>query len=77
MYGTQWRMGSSSPQEGGTTDEDYYGQPQQMLNKDLKPTAPQPKNLTQKLQSSTPTFCKIFNIYFSLKTCPNFNYIAA
>jgi hypothetical protein len=25
-----WRMGSSSPQEGGTTDEDYYGQPQQM-----------------------------------------------
>ncbi len=20
-------MGSSSPQEGGTTDEDYYGQP--------------------------------------------------
>jgi hypothetical protein len=28
-----WRMGSSTPQEGGTTDEEYYGQPQQMLNK--------------------------------------------
>ncbi len=34
-----WRMGSSTPQEGGTTDEEYYGQPQQMFNIDLKLTA--------------------------------------
>ena len=33
------RMGSSTPQEGGTTDEEYYGQPLQMLNKDIKLTA--------------------------------------
>jgi hypothetical protein len=33
-------MGSSSPQEGGTTDEDYYGQPQQMSIEALQPTAP-------------------------------------
>ncbi len=32
-------MGSSTPQEGGTTDEEYYKQPEQMPNKDLKPTA--------------------------------------
>jgi hypothetical protein len=32
-------MGSSTPQEGGTTDEEYYRQPEQMPNKDLKPTA--------------------------------------
>jgi hypothetical protein len=44
MYWTQWRMGSSSPQEGGTTDEDYYGQPHQMPNKALQPTAPKQKN---------------------------------
>jgi hypothetical protein len=37
-------MGSSSPQDGGTTDEDYYGQPQQMLIKALQPTAPKEKN---------------------------------
>jgi hypothetical protein len=35
-------MGSSTPQEGGTTDEEYYGQPEQMLNKDLKSTAKMP-----------------------------------
>jgi hypothetical protein len=33
-------MESSNPQEGGTTDEDYYEQPQQLLTKDLKLTAP-------------------------------------
>ena len=32
-------MGSSTPQEGGTTDEEYYRQPEQMFNKDLKQTA--------------------------------------
>jgi hypothetical protein len=36
-------MGSSSPQEGGTTDEDYYGQPHQMFNRVMKPTAPKEK----------------------------------
>jgi hypothetical protein len=35
-----WRMGSSTPQEGGTTDEEYYGQPQQMLNGVVWFTAP-------------------------------------
>jgi hypothetical protein len=35
-----WRMGSSTPQEGGTTDEEYYGQPQQMLNKVMWLKAP-------------------------------------
>jgi hypothetical protein len=32
-------MGSSTPQEGGPTDEEYYKQPEQMPNKDLKMTA--------------------------------------
>jgi hypothetical protein len=35
-----WRMGSSTPQEGGMTDEEYYGQPQQMLNKVMLLKAP-------------------------------------
>ena len=29
-------MESSTPQEGGTTDEEYYGQPLPMLNKEIK-----------------------------------------
>jgi hypothetical protein len=29
-------MGSSTPQEGRRTDEEYYGQPELMLNKALK-----------------------------------------
>jgi hypothetical protein len=32
-------MGSSTPQEGGTTNEEYYGQPQQMFKKDFQLTA--------------------------------------
>jgi hypothetical protein len=32
-------MGSSTPQERGTTDEEYYRQPEQMPNKELKPIA--------------------------------------
>jgi hypothetical protein len=32
-------VGSSTPQEGGTTDEEYYGQPEPIPIKDLKSTA--------------------------------------
>jgi hypothetical protein len=46
-----WRMGCSSPQEGGTTDEDYYVEPHQMFNSVMKPTAPKEKNIP-------PQFCK-------------------
>jgi hypothetical protein len=51
-------MGSSSPQEGGTTDEDYYGQPQQMFNSVMKLTAPKEKKLPP--QFSAATFFIIF-----------------
>jgi hypothetical protein len=54
-------MGSSSPQAGGTTDEDYYGQPQQMPIKALQPTAPKEKNLPPKF------FAAIFFIIFYQK----------
>jgi alkylation response protein AidB-like acyl-CoA dehydrogenase len=43
-----WRMGSSTPQEGGTTDEEYYRQPLQMPNKVSPFTAPKPLNLQHK-----------------------------
>ncbi len=46
------RMESSTPQEGGTTDEEYYGQPEKMLPKVLLLTAKNglenPKNLIHK-----------------------------
>jgi hypothetical protein len=52
-------MGSSSPQEGGTTDEDYYGQPQQMFNSVMKPTAPKEKKLPPKFFAA-----KLFIIFY-------------
>ena len=70
-----WRMGSSSPQEGGTTDEDYYGQPQLKLNIALLLTAPT-KNLTKNLQFFHFIFCKNFNKHFCDYSCIFLNYIA-
>jgi hypothetical protein len=50
-------MGSSTPQEGGTTDEEYYGQPEPMPNKELKPIAKRKNRIYyDKPQQACPDF---------------------
>ena len=53
-----WQMESSTPQEGGTTDEEYYVQLQQMLEKATMLATPYKNILVAFLQINDTLLCK-------------------